>query len=144
MPVEGSVLVIVLVVLVTAAFCVGCGHLVRLLTRRLRSVFAGERAQGRCVRRFSSESSDGTTYWHHVYGFEDAQGQWVEFQEDAMFMALDQAVTVRYQRRDPKRTATVIGPGGAWSPLFGLFFGIFITGVFSALGLLMSYLLLTQ
>ncbi|MFF3323594.1 hypothetical protein [Streptomyces sp. NPDC002889] len=59
----------------------------------------------------------------------------MEFEEDALLMAQGQAVTVRYRPASPARSATVMGPGGAWSPLFGQLLGIFVTGMFTQLGL---------
>ncbi|KOU43583.1 DUF3592 domain-containing protein [Streptomyces sp. WM6378] len=121
-----------------ATFGLLCAVLVRQLADRLRSVFGGLVADGVCVRRYSSE---GNTHWHHVYGFTTADGRYLEFEEDAAFMAQGQAVTVRYRPgRNPERTATVMGQGGAWSPLFGHLFGITITGCFTLLAVLFIWL----
>ncbi len=124
-----------------ASFGVLCGFLVRQLVGRLRSLFDGLTAEGTCVRRYSSESSEGNTYWHHVYGFTTADGRYCEFEEDALLMAQGQAVTVRYRLgKHPERTATVMGRGGAWSPLLGQLFGIFVSGYFTLLGALFLWL----
>ncbi|GAA3709627.1 DUF3592 domain-containing protein [Streptomyces sp. NEAU-PBA10] len=124
-----------------ATFGVLCGFLVRQLVGRLRSLFGGLVADGVCVRRYSSEGSEGNTYWHHVYGFTTADGRYVEFEEDALLMPQGQAVTVRYRLgKNPARTATVMGRGGAWSPLFGQLFGIFVSGCFAAFGVLSLWL----
>ncbi|MEV4506678.1 DUF3592 domain-containing protein [Streptomyces klenkii] len=120
--------------LVLAAFGSFCGFLTWQLVSRLLSLFRGISVQGRCVRRYSTESSDNGTSWHHVYGFTTQDGQYVEFEEDAMFMAQGQTVTVHYRASNPVRSATVMGRGGAWSPLFGQLFGIFVTGMFTLLG----------
>ncbi|MFE0373215.1 hypothetical protein [Streptomyces tendae] len=56
-------------------------------------------------------------------------------------MPQGQAVTVRYRLgKNPTRTATVMGRGGAWSPLFGQLFGIFVSGCFAAFGVLSLWL----
>ncbi|MFF3453321.1 DUF3592 domain-containing protein [Streptomyces sp. NPDC002730] len=113
--------------------------LTRQLVRQLGSLFMGERAQGRCIRRYRSGTRNDPGEWTHVFEFTDADGARVEFEESVMVMAEGQQVTVRYQRRDPVRTATVIGRGGAWSPLFGQIGGVIIVGGFVALGLFISY-----
>ncbi|MFD7616079.1 DUF3592 domain-containing protein [Streptomyces sp. NPDC059802] len=124
-----------------ATFGVLCGFLVRQLAGRLRSLLGGLVAEGVCVRRYSSEDSEGNTHWHHVYGFTTADGRYVEFEEDALLMAQGQAVTVRYRLgKNPAHTATVMGQGGAWSPLFGQLFGIGVSGCFTLLGLLFVWL----
>lgn len=120
--------------LILAVFGSFCAFLTWQLVSRLLSVFCGTAVQGSCVRRYSTESSDGGTSWHHVYGFTTLDGQYVEFEEDTMIMAQGQAVTVRYRASNPVRSATVIGPGGAWSPLFGQLLGIFVLGMFTLTG----------
>lgn len=127
---------VVMGLLVLAAFGTGCGFLTWQLAGRLLSLFGGIAVEGRCVRRYSTESSDNGTSWHHVYGFTTEAGQYVEFEEDAMFMAQGQVVTVRYRPRNPARSATVMGRGGAWSPLFGQLLGICVTGMFTLLGVI--------
>lgn len=121
-----------------AAFGTLLFFLGRQLVGRLLSIFRGVAVQGACVKRYSSEGSEGNTYWHHVYGFTTVEGQYIEFEEDAMFMAQGQEVTVRYrpQAGNVARSATVMGPGGTWSPLFGQLFGITISGIFVLFGLL--------
>lgn len=126
--------------LLLATFGSFCGFLVWRLTERLRSVVSGTAVEGRCVRRYATESSDGGTSWHHVYGFTTVDGQYVEFEEDALLMAQGQAVTVRYRPGAPARSATVMGRGGAWSPLFGHLFGVLVTGSFTLLGALFVWL----
>ncbi|MFE9555466.1 DUF3592 domain-containing protein [Streptomyces sp. NPDC006703] len=84
---------------------------------------------------------------HHVgprARFTTLDGQYLEFEEDVMLLAEGEKLTVRYRPENPVRSATVMGPGGAWSPLFGQAFGILITGMFSLLGLLFLWLSLTQ
>ncbi|MEV5283075.1 DUF3592 domain-containing protein [Streptomyces sp. NPDC051994] len=137
-----SMLFLGVVLLATAG--TGCGWLTWRLAGRLRSVFGGIAVEGRCVRRYSTESSDGDTMWHHVHGFTTLDGQYLEFEEDVMLLAEGEKLTVRYRPENPVRSATVMGPGGAWSPLFGQAFGILITGMFSLLGLLFLWLSLTQ
>lgn len=121
---------------ILAAFGSFCGYLTWQLTGRLRSVVSGIAVGGLCVRRYRTEGSDGGSTWHHVYGFTTVDGQYVEFEEDALFMEQGQAVTVRYRPGNPARSATVMGSGGAWSPLFGHLFGILIAGAFTLLGIL--------
>jgi hypothetical protein len=123
-----------------AAFGTLCFFLSRQLVGRLLSIFRGVAVQGECVKVYSSEGSEGNTYWHHVYGFTTLEGQYIEFEEDAMFMAQGQEVTVRYRpvakAERVARTATVMGRGGAWSPLFGQLFGVAISGIFVLFGML--------
>lgn len=131
-------------VLLLLGFGVGCGLLVWQLIGRLRSAIGGTAVLGHCVRRYSTEGSDGTTFWHHTYGFTTAEGRYVEFDEDAAFMTVGDEVTIRYRPAAPARSATVMGSGGTWSPLFGQLFGIIITGAFTLLGAMFVWLYLTQ
>ncbi|MFE9368370.1 hypothetical protein ACFYM2_01065 [Streptomyces sp. NPDC006711] len=48
--------------------------------------------EGRCVRRYSSNGSDGTTRWRHVHGFTTLDGRCLEFEEDAAVPAQGDAV----------------------------------------------------
>ncbi|MFD9488679.1 DUF3592 domain-containing protein [Streptomyces sp. NPDC059991] len=121
---------------ILATFGSFCGCLTWQLTGRLHSVISGNAVEGRCVRRYWTEGSDGGSTWRHVHGFTTVDGQYVEFEEDALFMEQGQSVTVRYRPGNPARSATVMGRGGAWSPLFGHLFGILITGAFTLLGIL--------
>ncbi|MFG2720761.1 DUF3592 domain-containing protein [Streptomyces sp. NPDC048416] len=125
-----------------------CGSLCFFLTRqlmgRVRTVRRGIAVEGRCVRRFSTNGSDGDTYWHHVHGFTTLEGQYIEFQEDAMLLAEGNAVTVRYRPADPARTATIMGSGGSWAPLFGSLFGILVSGMLTLLGVLFVFLGFSQ
>ncbi len=118
----------------------GCAYLSWQLMNRLRSVFSGIAVQGRCVRRYSTDSMDSGTQWHHVHGFTTLEGQYVEFEEDVLLLAEGDSLTVRYRPENPARSATVMGPGGAWSPLFGQLFGIMITGLFALFGLVLVWL----
>ncbi|MEU8887171.1 DUF3592 domain-containing protein [Streptomyces sp. NPDC048442] len=128
-------------VFLLATFGVLCGWLVWQLVERLRSMFGGLAAEGTCVRRYCTEGSDGGTFTHHVYGFTTSDGQYCEFEEDAVLMERGQAVTVRYRLgKNPAGTATVMGKGGAWSPLFGQLFGIGVSGCFVLLGVLFLWL----
>lgn len=127
-------------VLLIALAGTGCAYLSWQLVNRLRSVFGGIAVEGRCVRRYSTDSSDSGTQWHHVHGFTTLEGQYLEFEEDVLLLAEGDSLTIRYRPEDPKRSATVMGPGGAWSPLFGQLFGITITGAFALLGLLLVWL----
>ncbi|MFI6688355.1 DUF3592 domain-containing protein [Streptomyces sp. NPDC050485] len=127
-----------------AAFGTLCFFLTRQLTGRLRTIVSGIAVEGRCVRRYSSEGSEGNTYWHHVHGFTTLEGQYIEFEEDALLLAQGDAVTVRYRPDNPARTATVMGRGGSWSPLFGSLFGILISGGFTLLGVLFVFLSFDQ
>ncbi|MFI0978125.1 hypothetical protein ACH4SP_14145 [Streptomyces sp. NPDC021093] len=128
-------------VFLLATFGVLCGWLVWQLVGRFRSMFGGLVAEGTCVRRYFTEGSEGGSHTHHVYGFTTSDGRYCEFEEDALFVQQGQAVTVRYRLgKNPARTATVMGRGGVWSPLFGQLFGITITGAFTLFGLLMVVL----
>jgi hypothetical protein len=127
-------------VLLLAASGTGCAWLSWQLINRLRSVFGGIAVEGRCVRRYATDSSDNGTQWHHIHGFTTLEGQYLEFEEDVMLLAEGESLTVRYRPENPARSATVMGPGGAWSPLFGQLFGIAITGAFALLGLLFAWL----
>ncbi len=127
-------------ILLLAACGTGCAYLSWQLMNRLRSVFSGIAVKGRCVRRYSTDSTDNGTQWHHVHGFTTLEGQYVEFEEDVMLLAEGDSLTVRYRSESPVLSATVIGPGGAWSPLFGQLFAVAITGMFALIGLLMVWL----
>ncbi|WP_030669958.1 hypothetical protein [Streptomyces sp. NRRL B-1347] len=70
--------------------------------------------KGRCIRRYSTESSEGNTYWHHVHSFTTLDGQNIEFKEDAVLLAQGDTMTVRY--RPAPRTATIMGPAGPGRP----------------------------
>ncbi|WP_143587573.1 hypothetical protein [Streptomyces alboverticillatus] len=61
-----------------AVFGSFCGFLTWQLVSRLLSLFGGIAVEGRCVRRYSAESSDNGTSWHHVYGFTTRDGRYVE------------------------------------------------------------------
>ncbi|GGU55002.1 hypothetical protein GCM10010211_19610 [Streptomyces albospinus] len=128
---------------VLAAFGTLCFFLSRQLIGRLRSVTSGITAEGRCIRRYASEGSEGNTYWHHVHAFTTLDGQYVEFEEDAVLLAQGDTVTVRYRPSNPARSATIMGAGGTWSPLFGSLFGILISGIFTAFGALFVVLSFT-
>ncbi|MER0445340.1 DUF3592 domain-containing protein [Streptomyces sp. Edi4] len=131
-------------ILLTAVAGPGCAYLSWQLWNRLRSVFGGIAVEGRCVRRYSTDSADSGTQWHHVHGFTTLEGQYVEFEEDVMLLAEGDSLTVRYRPENPARSATVMGPGGAWSPLFGQLLGITVTGVFALFGLLLVWLYVRQ
>ncbi|WP_328394305.1 DUF3592 domain-containing protein [Streptomyces sp. NBC_00390] len=127
-----------------AGFGLFCGYLTWRLVSRLRSLIGGTAVEGRCVRRYSTQSNDGGTSRHHVHGFTTASGEYVEFEEDALLIAQGQAVTIRYRPGNPARSATVMGPGGAWSPLFGHLLGIFVTGMFTLLGMVWVWVAIDQ
>ncbi|WP_331447553.1 DUF3592 domain-containing protein [Streptomyces xanthochromogenes] len=112
----------------------------RQLIGRLRSVTSGIAVEGRCIRRYSSDSSEGNTSWHHVHAFTTLDGQHVEFEEDAVLLEPGDTVTVRYRPTNPARSATIMGRGGTWSPLFGHLFCVLITGIFTLLGTLLVFL----
>ncbi|MFD7339211.1 DUF3592 domain-containing protein [Streptomyces violascens] len=129
---------------ILAAFGTLSFFLTRQLIGRLRTIMNGIAVEGRCVRRYSSQGSEGNTYWHHVHGFTTLEGQYLEFEEDAMLLAQGDTVTVRYRPDNPARTATIMGRGGSWSPLFGSLFGILISGMFTLLGVLFVFLSFDQ
>ncbi|MET8685081.1 hypothetical protein ABZV77_12775 [Streptomyces sp. NPDC004732] len=43
----------------------------------------------------------GNTYWHHVHGFTTLDGQYIEFEEDAVVLVQGYPVTVRYRPSNP-------------------------------------------
>ncbi len=121
-----------------------CGTICAALTwkfaHRFAAVLKGTAVEGRCVRAYTSVDSDGERSVHHVYGFTTEAGQYVEFEEDALLMEEGQAVTVRYLPRSPVRSATVMGRGGAWSPVIRHLLGISVSGMFTLLGLFLVWL----
>ncbi|MFD5702467.1 DUF3592 domain-containing protein [Streptomyces lasiicapitis] len=86
---------------ILTAFGTLCFFLSRQLLGRLRSIASGIAVQGRCIRRYSSDGSEGNTYWHHAHGFTTLDGQYVEFEEDAVLLAQGDTVTVRYRPSNP-------------------------------------------
>ncbi|MFF4161586.1 DUF3592 domain-containing protein [Streptomyces sp. NPDC001678] len=129
---------IVLLLFLTGATWVlyKCVH--ELLTS-LRSVFFGHQADGRCIRSYGTEGSDGFTRMHYVYGFTTADGRAVEFEEPTMLMQEGKKVTVRYRQDDPERTATITGLR-TLSPLFGSLFGVVLSGAFFLLSTVMLWM----
>ncbi|MFF3460280.1 hypothetical protein ACFYXH_39560 [Streptomyces sp. NPDC002730] len=75
-----------------------------------------------------SEGSEGNTYWHHVHGFTTLDGQYIEFEEDAMLPA--------QRRRDRAIPAQQPSPHRHHHGLRRSLFGILITGVFVLIGIL--------
>jgi hypothetical protein len=84
---------------IRAAFGTLCFLLSRQSIGRRRSIASGIAFEGWRVRRYSSEGSDGNTYWHHVHGFPTLDGQDIEFAEDTLLLAQSGTVTVRYHPR---------------------------------------------
>ncbi|MGK5547273.1 DUF3592 domain-containing protein [Streptomyces sp. URMC 127] len=119
------------------------GKCVREWLTSLRSVFFGERAEGRCVRSYGTEGSDGFTRMHYVYGFTTADGRSVEFEEPTMLMQEGRKVTVRYRAEDPERTATVMGLR-TLSPLLGGLFGILVSSAFFLVSLVVLWMYVTR
>ncbi|MEU1675515.1 DUF3592 domain-containing protein [Streptomyces roseifaciens] len=112
---------------------------VRELLTSLRSAFFGQQAEGRCIRSYGTEASDGSTRMHYVYGFTAADGRSVEFEEPTMLMREGKKVTVRYRAEDPERTATIMGLR-TLSPLFGGAFGVLLSGAFFLLSAVLLWL----
>ncbi|MEU1819844.1 DUF3592 domain-containing protein [Streptomyces roseifaciens] len=135
-----TLIVLLLFVTGTAWFVWKCVH--EWLTS-LRSVFFGERAEGRCVRSYGTEGSDGFTRMHYVYGFTTADGCAVEFEEPTMIMREGKKVTVRYRAKDPERTATVMGLR-TLSPLLGGLFGILVSGSFFLVSLVVLWIYVSE
>ncbi|MFF4160312.1 DUF3592 domain-containing protein [Streptomyces sp. NPDC001678] len=116
-----------------------CGFFIWQLVSRLRSLASGIAAEGRCVRCYSTENTDRETVWHHVYGFTTREGQYVEFEEDAMLMEVGQVVTIHYRSANPASSATTVGIEGTWSPLIINIFSILILGFFALMGVMMVW-----
>ncbi|MEU1073518.1 MULTISPECIES: DUF3592 domain-containing protein [unclassified Streptomyces] len=95
---------------IVAAFGMLCFSLSRRLICRLRSVTSGVAVEGRCIRRYSSEGSEGNTSWHHVHAFTTLDGQYVEFEEDALLLEPGGTVTVRYLAQQPRTVRHDHGP----------------------------------
>ncbi|MFC5146103.1 DUF3592 domain-containing protein [Streptomyces aureoversilis] len=129
---------IVLLLFVAGTAWVLCKCVREFLTA-LRSVFFGQRAEGRCVRSYGTEGADGFTRMHHVYGFTTADGRAVEFEEPTMLMREGKKVTVRYREDDPERTATITGLR-TLSPLLGSAFGVLLSCAFFLLSAVLLWL----
>jgi hypothetical protein len=83
------------------------------VTRVLR---VGVRAQGECVR-VETEPYNRSDARRHFFAFRTADGTRVEFEDLAGWSTTEGAqVTVTYDPRDPRGTATVAGRG-SWSPV---------------------------
>ncbi|MEV6552885.1 hypothetical protein AB0M57_29895 [Streptomyces sp. NPDC051597] len=80
---------------IVAAFGMLCFFLSRRLTCRLRSVTSGIAVEGCCIRRYSSEGSEGSTSCDHVHTFTTLDGQYIEFEEDAVLLQPGDTVTAR-------------------------------------------------
>lgn len=85
------------------------------LANAARVLRYGVRAGGECVRVESEPHSDAT---RHYFAFYTADRTRVEFEDLASWSTNEGTpVTVTYDPRDPRRTATVAGRG-SWSTLF--------------------------
>ncbi|MGX1560819.1 DUF3592 domain-containing protein [Streptomyces sp. NPDC055506] len=83
------------------------------VTRVLRS---GVRAEGECVR-VETEPYNRSDARRHFFAFRTADGTRVEFEDLAGWSTTEGTpVTVTYDPRDPRGTATVAGRG-SWSPV---------------------------
>ncbi|MFC9505596.1 DUF3592 domain-containing protein [Streptomyces sp. NPDC057002] len=96
------------------------GALVWKYARRLvtvtRVLRAGVRAEGECVR-VETEPYNRSDARRHFFAFRTADGTRVEFEDLAGWSTTEgTAVTVTYDPRDPRGTATVAGRG-SWSPV---------------------------
>lgn len=110
--------------------CLFGAFLLRFLSRVLLLRF-GERTRGRLVR-FRETSGDNPRTMA-VYQFSPKRGGVLEFEEEASrSLHENKPVLVRYWRFNPRRTASTIGPGGTWEPLFKDLFPLFVTGTLAA------------
>ncbi|ALG10347.1 hypothetical protein [Kibdelosporangium phytohabitans] len=124
-----------------AWFACGClfGSIVTRFVSRLLLIFRGERAVGH-LYRFRETTGDHPTTMA-VYRFPvDGHGM-VQFEEEASSAVGENSfVVVRYWRRNPVRSATTVGPGGTWRPLFSNLLPLVASGgLFGGL----SYFLIT-
>ncbi|MGP3984222.1 hypothetical protein [Streptomyces sp. KR80] len=90
----------------------------RQLRSKLRTARAGLVATGHCVRVYFTQSGPGVSNYgppkrNYVFGFTTQSGQWVEFEEAVAHQEEGAPVQVRYQRDDPRGTATVSGSHGS-------------------------------
>lgn len=110
--------------------CLFLAFLTRFVSRILL-VRYGERSQGRLVRFRETTGDNPRTM--AVYQFSPNGSGVLEFEEEApRSYGENTLVLVRYWRFNPRRTASTIGPGGTWQPLFGDLFPLFVTGTLSA------------
>ncbi|GHJ35342.1 DUF3592 domain-containing protein [Streptomyces sp. TS71-3] len=108
-----EVLVFALAAVVCAAVTVSSA---RRLARVVRTLRHGARAEGRCVR-VRSEPYNRSDAARYFFAFQTADGSTVEFEDMAKWsMGVGDRVTVTYDPRDPRRTATTAGRG-SFSPV---------------------------
>ncbi|MFF2007971.1 DUF3592 domain-containing protein [Streptomyces sp. NPDC058195] len=113
------------------------------LSRVLRLLRHGERAEGRCAGRRTVDRGPGVERSYateYVFAFRTGDGRDIEFTDHApgpFGFEAGAPVRVSYDPADPARRATVAGPG-AWGPLLmpALFTGVL--GAF-AVGLLAGF-----
>lgn len=116
------------------------------LSRVLRLVRHGERAEGRCADRRTVDRGPGTERSYvteYVFAFRTRDGREIEFTDHApgpFGFAVGAPVRVSYDPVDPAKHATVAGPG-AWGPVVMPAVFAVVPGVF-AVGLLLGFLAL--
>ncbi|MBW4718479.1 DUF3592 domain-containing protein [Saccharothrix obliqua] len=108
--------------------CTGLfGYFAYRTLSRLLLQFRGERATGYLVRFRQTSGENPTTM--AVYRFSIGYGAAFEFEEEAPWgFRENDPVLVRYWRRNPGRTATTVGRGGTWRPLFSNLLPLAVTG----------------
>ncbi|WP_327667259.1 DUF3592 domain-containing protein [Streptomyces sp. NBC_00485] len=109
----GGYVVLVLLVALFGAIAVKYARRLVTVARVLRR---GVRASGECVR-VETEPYNRSDATRHFFAFRTADGTRVEF-EDLAGWSTDEGtpVTVTYDPKDPRGTATVAGRG-RWSPV---------------------------
>ncbi|MFD4758618.1 DUF3592 domain-containing protein [Streptomyces sp. NPDC058439] len=116
------------------------------LSRVLRLVRHGERAEGRCADRRTVDRGPGTERSYvteYVFAFRTRDGREIEFTDHApgpFGFSVGAPVRVSYDPSAPAKHATVAGPG-AWGPVVMPVVFAVVPGVF-AVGLLLGFMAL--
>ncbi|MDG9716345.1 DUF3592 domain-containing protein [Streptomyces sp. DH24] len=106
----------VVLALLAALFGALSAKYARRLATVARVLRRGARAGGECVR-VETEPYQRSDAKRHFFAFHTAGGERVEFEDLAAWsMTEGTPVTVAYDPRDPRGTATVAGRG-SWSPV---------------------------
>jgi len=109
----GGYLVLVLLIVLFGAIALKYARRLVTVARVLRR---GVRAEGSCVR-VETEPYNRSDATRHFFAFRTADGTQVEFEDLAGWSTEEgTSVTVTYDPRDPRGTATVAGRG-SWSPV---------------------------